>query len=429
MRGTSCIRQLGDGDGAETKGFRRFLVNEKVTVQRLIEGWSERTGPAARGRHVLAVQDTSEIKFKTMDEHTRGLGEIGRIGKSRGALLHAMVAVDAENGGCLGLVGGALWTRGGRVTIPHGQRPLTDTESQRWLETARTARVVLDPAERITVVADRESDIYAEWATLPDRKLHLLTRVMHDRSLADGGTLYGAAEALDFVGERTIALPANPGRATRDATLSVRHGRVRLKRPPRPGLANLPDCVELTLVEAVELAPPAGSAPVHWRLLTTHEVGDEAAAWQIVDWYRMRWTIEQLFRVLKSQGLRIEDSQLDSADGLLKLIAVATKAAAVTIQLLQARDGLADLPASAAFEPTHIDALAAINERYHKRSPRQRNPHPVASMAWAAWIIVRLGGWDGYPSSRKPGPITLKNGLDHFFAIAIGWEFKNVSTR
>ena len=167
---------------------------------------------------------------------------------------------------------------------------------------------------------------------------------------------------------------------------------------------------------------------MHWRLLTTHPVAGLAAAWQIVEWYKKRWLIEQLFRVLKSQGLRIEDSQIDSADLLIKLIAIATKAASITIQLLQARDGLADLPATATFDPSQIDALAAINTRYQQQSPRQKNPHPHAAMAWASWIIARLGGWDGYPSSKPPGPITLKHGLDRFFDIAQGWTLRDLSS-
>ena len=113
---------------------------------------------------------------------------------------------------------------------------------------------------------------------------------------------------------------------------------------------------------------------------------------------------------------------------LIKLIAIATKAAAITIHLLQAREGLADLPASVTFDPGQIDALAAINARYQQQSPRQKNPHPHAAMAWASWIIARLGGWDGYPSSKPPGPITLKHGLDRFFDIAHGWTLRDVST-
>ena len=201
---------------------------------------------------------------------------------------------------------------------------------------------------------------------------------------------------------------------------------VLLKRPRRPGLKGLPDAVSLTLVEAVELDLPHPVESVHRRLLTTHPIANEAAAWQIVDWYKKRWLIEQLFRVLKSQGLRIEDSQLDSADLLIKLIAIATKAAAITIQLLQAREGLADLPASVTFDPRQIGAVGR-----HQRSisatiaAPEKTPHPHAAMAWASWIIARLGGWDGYPSSKPPGPITLKHGLDRFFEASLqGWTLK-----
>jgi hypothetical protein len=398
-----------------------------VTLERLIESWPQQTVAAVAGRHVLAIQDTSEIKFNTTAQRRRGLGVIAK-GHAHGGLLHAMVAIDAADGACLGLVGGAIWTRTGRVTVAHGERPLSDRESRRWLDTAHAARTTLDQAACITVVADRESDIYAEWATLPCSKLHLLSRVMHDRSLADGGTLYEAAAKLSAADTRTIELRTTPTRAARKATLSVRFGTVRLKRPLKAGVKGLPDAIQLTLVEAVELAPPQGAEPVHWRLLTTHQASKAADAWQIVDWYRRRWTIEQFFRVLKTQGFRIEDSQLDSADTLLKLIAVAAKAAVITLQLVQARDGRSNLHAAVAFDTSQIEALAALQARYQASTPRQKNPHPFASLAWAAWIIARLGGWDGYPSSRPPGPITFKHGLDYFQAFALGWAARDVST-
>jgi hypothetical protein len=426
-RGTSCIRRLGDGEGPQTKGFRRFLANRKVTLERLIESWSQQTAAAVACRHVLAIQDTSEIKFNTTAERRRGLGQIAK-GQAHGALLHAMVAVDAADGACLGLVGGTIWTRAGRVTVAHGERALADRESRRWLDTAETAKTMLGQATCITVVADRESDIFAEWATLPSSKLHLLTRVMHDRSLADGGTLYEAATKFSPAGTRTIELKTTSNRAARTATLGLRFGTVQLKRPPKAGIKGLPDFVELTLVEAVELDPPRGVEPVHWRLLTTHHVAKATDAWQIVDWYRRRWVIEQFFRVLKTQGFRIEDSQLDSADTLLKLIAVAAKAAVISLQLVQARDGQSNLNAALAFDARQIEALTALQTRYQARTPRQNNPHPFASLAWAAWIIARLGGWDGYPSSRPPGPITFKHGLEYFHAFALGWATRDVST-
>jgi hypothetical protein len=149
-------------------------------------------------------------------------------------------------------------------------------------------------------------------------------------------------------------------------------------------------------------------------------------AWRIVEWYKRRWLIEQFFRVLKTQGFRLEDSQIATADRLLKLVAIAAKAAVITIQLLQARDGRGQQPIHLVFNGNEVAALTALNQDIEARSKRLKNPHPPDSLAWAAWIIGRLGGWDGYPSSKPPGPITIKHGLEYFHAVAVGWSLRNV---
>src|SRR6202171_825921 len=138
-RASVCVRRLGGGLRSQEVRFGRLLDNTKVTTERLIEGWSEQTGPAAAGRHVLAIQDTSEINFRTTPERQRGLGEIGK-GVGRGVLLHAMLALDAKTNSCLGLVDGAIWTRKGRIEVAHAKRPLQEKESQRWIATAERAK-------------------------------------------------------------------------------------------------------------------------------------------------------------------------------------------------------------------------------------------------------------------------------------------------
>ena len=115
---------------------------------------------------------------------------------------------------------------------------------------------------------------------------------------------------------------------------------------------------------------------MRWRLLTTHAVNTAADAWQIVDWYRLRWTIEQLFRLMKTDGLRLEDSQLETAGALLKLAAIATKAAARVLQLVQARDGKSGEPASVAFDPTQIEVLESLEVKYRAPAAIRANPPP-----------------------------------------------------
>ncbi|MBO0743121.1 MAG: transposase, partial [Hyphomicrobiaceae bacterium] len=200
-----------------------------------------------------------------------------------------------------------------------------------------------------------------------------------------------------------ITLRPMAERAQRDAKLALRFGSVTLKRPRNTPERGLPDCVPVRLVEVVERDPPAGVEPLHWRLLTTHEVPDRATAWRIVGWYKERWTIEQLWRLMKKQGLCVEESQIETADRLIKLTAIAAKAAVVTLQLLQARGGRGGALASVAFDEDEIDALEVLNTTREGKTQLQKNPHERHSLAWAAWIVGRLGGWDGYPSSKPPG--------------------------
>lgn len=425
LRSSVCLRRLGDGLRSQEVRFGRYLSNNKVTIERLIAGWSEQTGPAAAGRHVLAIQDTSEINFRTTATRRRGLGEIGK-GVGRGMLVHAMLALDADNGSCLGLVAGRVWTRKGRIAIPHGKRALDDRESDRWVCTGIAAKGVLAEAAMVTIVGDRESDFYAAWATLPGPNVHLISRAMKDRCLADGSNLFAASKDFKVVGTRTIELRARAGRPARSATLNLRFGPVELQRPRGAAYRHLPVSVRVTLVELCEPHPPKNVEPLHWRLLTTHEVPDVAAAWRIVHWYKQRWIIEQLWRLMKLQGLRLEDSQLADAEALIKLTAIATKAAAITLQLLQARDGKADEPASIVFSEPEIAVLESANTRYQGKTRLQNNPHTSRSLAWASWIIARLGGWDGYPSSKPPGPITYRHGLEHFRTMLVGWAMRDV---
>src|SRR6185437_3803068 len=314
----------------------------------------------------------------------------------------------------------------GRRTVSHDQRDLSDKESQRWIATALAAKPLLTKAAMVTMLGDRESDIFALYASAAAEQFHVIARSMHDRKLADASGLYAASEAMAIVEQRAIVLPARAQRAERIALLDLRFGAVKLARPQTKFLRHLPKSLSLTLVDVREIEPQAGIESLHWRLLTTHPATNAEQAWRIVEWYKQRWLIEQFFRILKTQGFRLEDSQLATAERLLKLVAIAAKAAVITLQLLQARNGRSHQPVRLAFDATEVTTLAALNRNLEAQSKRLKNPHPPDSLAWAAWIIGRLGGWDGYPSSKPPGPITMKHGLEYFHAVATGWSLRDV---
>src|SRR3546814_4407434 len=153
---------------------------------------------------------------------------------------------------------------------------------------------------------------------------------------------------------------------------------------PAADLATLPRSVTLTLVEAREIGAPATGPAVHWRLLTTHAVTDVADARRIIGFYRQRWTIEQLFRTLKTKGFDVEALRLAEGGPFEKLVAASVVAAVTVLQLVHERDGRAARPLDDAFYPEDQPALEAVSKSLEGKTARQKNPHHRASPASAS---------------------------------------------
>ena len=421
--GSCTIRRLGE-DRAGIVGFCRFLGNPKVSAEEIVSTASQALVEAGREQHVLAIQDTTEVNYQHHAGRVRGLGPAGN-GRDRGLFVHPVIAVSAEDGALLGLAGAQLWTRPEKGSeISYRDLPIEDKESYRWLIGAEQAKQALATAAQVTVIADRESDIYEEWVRLPDERCNLLTRASRDRALAGGGRLFSVADDWPEAGRAELELRAQPGRAARRASLALRLGRITIKRPQRCRDRQAPKQLSLYLVDVREVDATV-SKPIHWRLLTTHVVDTTEMAWRVVAWYRQRWHIEQLFRTMKRKGLDLEASQVCDAQGLIKLAAMATVAAVRVMQLVLARDGTCERPASDVLKPALVALAIALQHKLEGKTAAQKNPHEQGSLAWLSWIIARLGGWNGYKSERPPGPITMRHGLDRFEAIAYGWSLNH----
>mgnify|MGYP003345229990 CR=1 FL=1 len=418
----ACLRRLADGRSQQVQ-FGRWLANDKVTPEALLANAYARTAAAA-GRHVLAIQDTSELNYQAHAGRVRGLGTVGN-GSDAGMFIHPLLAVDAEDGVCLGLAHLYQWNRMTKANPDYQRLPIEDKESYRWLKVAQAGKQCLREAALVTVVADRESDIYEEWARLPDERTHLLTRACSDRKLAAGGKLYAWLDAQPVQGQHECDVPARPGkRSAHRARLSVRFGRVAIKRPQNCSDPNAPERIELSVIEVKELPDSVigEEEPIHWRLLTTHRITCLEQALRCVDWYRQRWHIEQLFRTLKKQGLKIESSQVETAEGLGKLACLAVQAAVRILQLTLARDGGNDAKASHVFDQPERQVLRRILPSLEGKTQKQKNPHQPDTLAHAAWVVARLGGWKGYASEAKPGPITMRHGLQRLETMCAAWR-------
>ena len=152
----------------------------------MVEAAGARTRAAARGRPVLAIQDTSEINDQAKAGRKQELGPVGN-GRDLGLFVHPVLALDAETGECLGLADLQVWRRRHAKVACRRTRPIEAQESFRWLKGASTAKQRLCEACWIMVVSDRKSDIFEHWARTPDARVEVLARAAQDRALVGGG--------------------------------------------------------------------------------------------------------------------------------------------------------------------------------------------------------------------------------------------------
>jgi hypothetical protein len=419
----SCIRRLG-GTRAREMQFTRFLRNKAVTAAEMAEHAAERTAARVAGRDVVVVQDTSELSLGGRRAKANGYGPIGKGGALRGLLLHAVLAVDAASGGVLGLVDAKVRNRSGGKVKSRRSRTIAQKESQRWLDGTARAGEVLAAAMSITGVSDRESDIYEHFVQCPEN-MHLIVRACQNRRIeTDDGEqiklLFAHVDGLPEQGRLAVEIPAAPGRKARTSELAVRFGRVELRRPLH-GASSLPPTITLTIVDVREIST-TDEKPIHWRLLTTHTIASLGDAQRIVGLYRMRWVVEEYFHTIKTAGFSIEQADIAEPEVMIKLVTAITVAAVTVMQLVKGRDGTTDQSLLEAFEPADQPILEAISDRLEGKTTRQKNPHPKGSLAFAAWVIARLGGWTGYYD--KPGPKTMRRGLDDFQRIKYGTSLR-----
>lgn len=293
-----------------------------MTETEILAEAGRRLSERCLGRDVLVIQDTTVLR-------SQGGG---------GDYPHAALALDEQDGAILGLADGCFLRRQSGRKAERRILPIEEKESFRWLEAADQSASTCSGARRITIICDREGDIYEAFALRPERA-ELLVRSAQDRSLGDGGRLFAALDALPEMGRADLDLPAKPGCPARLARLAIRFATMELARPQRGFRAGLPETLAVQLVDVREVDPLPGRPEIHWRLLTTRPVENVLHAWKIVDLYRRRWAIEQLFRTLKTKGFDVEGLRIENPEPRDKLVIAALVAAVTIQQLVHAREG------------------------------------------------------------------------------------------
>jgi hypothetical protein len=238
---------------------------------------------------------------------------------------------------------------------------------------------------------------------------------------AAGGKLFDAVQAgpeqlrLSLAIGRQSARPkrskqtARPGRKERTAEVAVRYQQVTLQPPP-----NLKPCAPLALwaVQVREEQPPAGVTPLEWWLLTTLPITSPQQAQQCLEWYCLRWRIEDWHRVLKS-GCKVEQLGHETAERLQRALAIhAVIAWRLLLMTLLGRHS-PDLPPDVLFSDLELKVLGAF-------ARTRRDLKPPTSLPAAVLLVAKLGGYLARKSDPPPGAQLMWQGYTALRQMCFG---------
>lgn len=402
-------------DPAEREGAYRLLSNEDVTGTHLEQAMASAT--------VAACTNTSKV-FVPVDGSSLGLSDkkrrrdIGAVGAwnkgGRGLLVQTALALDSE-GTLLGMCAQMWWARTKKSS--HKRRPVKEKETHYLVTTLRTAfdRLVAKiPKEAFVALLDRGYDCWPV-LSLVNQGVGMILRAQYDRRLATDKKgspeyLFDAVNQGAVRGQLYVDLEATAKRAARIAHLEVRVCRVTLSLKVGPKRR---EHVTMNAVDVRENKGPKKKR-LHWLLLTTEACDSWAQIEAVVRAYSWRWRIEEFHRAWKKGGGNVEDTQLQSKEGLIKWATMHAAVATRTVKLCRLARTQPELPASQEFSESEIEALVLLSRK--RRSPKKLKE---LSLSEAVDLLARVGGYAGAKSSGgPPGPTTVARGVEKMASAA-----------
>ena len=213
------------GNRATEVAFNRFLSNKDVNPDAISCELAIKTNDACLDKeHVLCIQDTVQLTYPTQSFKKNNFGPTGDE-NTKGLFVHPGIIVDASNRDVIGVSSVITWIRGEQLSVQTNKnRAIEEKESIRWINTALSARENITNAAMITVIGDRESDIFEVFKRVPDEKTHLIVRASHDRKLETDEKISELLSNTKSAGTYEIELPAITGkRKARTATLEIKY--------------------------------------------------------------------------------------------------------------------------------------------------------------------------------------------------------------
>ena len=407
---------------AELQGAYDFLENERVRAADIAMAIASKTAERCREHsYVFMPEDGSSITL-TDRLKSKELGPIGAsTAKARGLKMINCIAISPD-GVPLGLLAQKWWVRddtpiGKKKT--HAKRKTEQKETQHWLDAEQYARDIFAAAQiktRIWTQKDREAD---SWPQILDALTHETTqwttiRASWNRRLETGNTqeesvyLWPHIDKQEAAGCYKLDVQEGKNRRARVAHMQVRFCKVTLDLCDKRTDKRVPAEIYVVCTEEIGTTPQ-GEEPIRWRLLTTYPVLSLLDASLVIDGYAKRWLVEQFHKGWKSGQCNVEDTQLRSAEAIMKWATILAADAMRLQRIVYFARTQPQAPASVELSLDEIQAATVL--QYDSKKPRKHIDPATVTISQAVEWIARLGGYTGRSSGGPPGMIVIARGL------------------
>ena len=397
----------------------RLFAEPDVTHDAIVVPHTQGVAQACQvpGEYLL-VEDTTTLSFNT-HAATADLGPVNDQG-GEGFLVHSTLALRVAGWDqdqvptvtVLGLAGQRCWSRP-KVALKPQQKAKAGRlgrtrESARWAASLEAWPQAPAGVQWI-YVADRESDIYEVFERCAARDADWVIRAAQARALlAEDRSVFVAVAQAPVRGHLSVELRARPEQPARMMRMTLRACTVTLRGPWRPGGQLAPRTLQV--VEVREVAPPVGTKPMVWVLLTSLPIRTLAQIKRIVGCYTRRWLVEEFHKALKS-GTQVEASQLATGRALQALCAVLSLVALRLLETKLYARAFPDQPVRPGqFAPELIRLLAA-------KLGRPRGGWTQRTV-WRG--IARCGGFLARQGDGEPGWMTIWRGWRSLLTMVEG---------
>jgi len=382
-------------DWGQVLGAYRLLGHdcEQIDLRALLAAHKERTSERMAAEPlVLLAQDTTSLNYSGLKK-TQGLGKINHEG-SLGLHLHSTLAMNAA-GVPLGVVDAQCWGREPEAEQTPGlgrnAKSVDQKESVRWVNSINRAAQMARRMPQTTVVelGDRESDIYEvfDQVLIGPENLHVVVRAQHNRTLQEQAKLWEYMAGQPVGGQLQLQVPRRAGCSARKALMEVRWAEVHICASAVRLKRHWP-ALKLYAVWVKEIDPPPGEAPLEWMLLSDLPVSGWQEAVQRVQWYCLRWRIEEWHRVLKT-GCRVEKREFQSALHLQRALAFDLIVAWRTCMLIKLNRQTPNLPAAAVFSEAELAILRCYKKKLMTRPTPASDKRPTGWHDWEERYYAR----------------------------------------